>query len=326
MSKKKFFNYTIYVLFSIYLIFVLLGIKEFKVWNQILSVIGQPNLQDFLTTITKIVLEKHTHIFRLILLSPILFLAYILNIKTNYLFSIIIVILIFIMIKILNDLSQKLTEKKTPSLALTGIMIIISFFLNGRGILAMFGITLILNAYYHNILHLFSVKKFIFHILLGCFFCTVSSGTFFVALGSILLFFVCKIIKDFPKIHKSYLKLFLIFFIFFILLTSEIIKFIQKNLLFYEGSIIKLMKHGIGNVIPLSIILLSIGLIIAISPLLFLIIKKLLKKHLLFQITLPIILSSLCIGIFGFLSLFICFPAILIIIEFHINSKKYILN
>ena len=322
MSKKRFLNFIINFLFLFYLILTLLGIKEFNVWNQITVLISEPNFQDLLITLRNMFIGKHAHIFRLILLSPVMLLAHILNMKINYLFSIVIVILIFIMTKILNNLSQKLIPKKIPSLTIPFILIIITFFLNGRGILSMFGITLILNAYYYNLLKLFSLKKFTSHVLLGCFFCSVSSGTFSVALGSIILFFLGKIIKDFPKIHKNYLKLYLIFFMIFLLLTSEIIKLINKNLLFYEGSIIKMIDHGLGSVVPTSFVLLTIGLIISISPLLFIILKKLLKKHLLYQVTLPLILSSLSIGVFGWLSLFVCFPAIIIIIEFHINSKK----
>ena len=322
MIKKATLNYSIvFICLAIYFVFVVTGIKEFDIWNQITDIISEPSIGAFVSAVANMVLNKHAHLFRLILVFPVLLAAEVLSIDSNYLFSLVLWWLISMMSLMLMRLSSYVRQS-SPALWSPLLLIGVSIFMNGRGVLGLFGITLIIYNFYRNTEGLIGMKKFFFMILTGCFFCSVSSGVFSVSLCSVMLFFILKISRDFPVVKKMYLKLIGLFGLTLVALIPEMKKLIQKNLDFYGGSFIEMINHGVGNVVSVSFVLTIAAILFLVSPIIFVKIRSLVRQHPVYLITFPAIFASSTIGVFGFLTLFICLPAVLVLIDYSVYRLK----
>ena len=89
--------------------------------------------------------------------------------------------------------------------------------------------------------------SFFILVLISILFTSVSSGTFMVSILTLLIFYFTIMIIHFPILKIKYIYLQIYTFLVIILLTPLIVKFIDKNLQFFNGSIIEMLGHGFGR-------------------------------------------------------------------------------
>ncbi|MDQ7085350.1 MAG: hypothetical protein Q9M36_10680 [Sulfurovum sp.] len=299
MSKHKVLPY---VLFSIYILLILLEYKQFSIWSQVGYYLFNSESYDRLDMVLELFQDKHPHALRILLIYPFFEISDFLGVDVNFLYNIVLVILVFTIYKIFISITKGMIHK--PQLLLVLFFIIfLSLYMNGRLIFAILGNTFILYILYRQAYseYKLSIFKVMIYILLSLWLCSVSSGTLMVGIGTILLFYFLNFIVYLPYIKKTHIYFVLIILAFLLFFLPLILQLINKNLDYYDGSFFLMLDHGFGKYFTNIIIYLILSL-----PLIFLsmiIAYKYLKKYSYYILPLSMIFSSLTIGLFGTSSL-----------------------
>ncbi len=303
-KKQNLFILELFLLF-IYAILIILGIKEFSIWQQITYYLST----DFDMN-NKVLLhlfeESHPHFLRILILYFIYQFSLLLSLDVNLVYSLVLLIFLYITyIFIKNIIIDIYGDVKYSILTILLFYFLLSFFMNGRIIFAIFGNTLLLNAIFFNT---YSIKnkinnfKLIFMIVLSLIMTSVSSGTFMVCLLSILIFYFLTTVFSFPFIKKKIFYVEIFIFMLIIFFMPLIIRFINKNLDFYDGSFFKMLEHGFGKY--LEVYIYPILIFLFLLPFFLMFGYSLLYNNKYFVLPFSLIISSLFIGLFGYSSLF----------------------
>lgn len=199
---------------------------------------------------------------------------------------------------------------------------LLSFTMNGRIASAHLGFAIALSA-----LHQWDQKRvgnivFILMYIMAVFFCSVSTGTIFIPLLLLIVYFGTNFIINIKKQGVSRFDLYALvaFILIFLSLTPYFYGLLEKNLSFYGGSLFAMMEHGLGkvfiNLLPiLPLILFALFVLIAFFVLL--------AMRYRFN---PLVVMGLCVtacgGLFGYSTLSLIFlPILLLAYE---NLEKFV--
>jgi len=309
------------ILILTYAMFIILGYEEFTVWSQVGDYLFDSSFTERSNTLFQLFADKHPHAMRISLIYPIFQLADILNINVLTLYSVTILLLFILMYKLLLSVLKYYSITHMTSFILI-FLLILSLFMHGRIAFAMFGNTLILYVLFIKI-HFpskMNTMKSVLYLATALWFCSVSSGTLMVAIGTIMLFYSLRILIELPYIQKKYITLFALLIVLLILASPIILQLVNKNLNYYDGSFIHMLDHGFGKYILKYFYL--IGILLVISP--YLLIKSInfFKKSKEFILPLSMIIASLSIGLFGFSSLVSGLSAYILFIYMYLNKNN----
>jgi len=317
MQSKK-YNFFYYSIFLIYGTIILLEIKKYTIWNQITDVVDTNNL----SSPTFLFESFNAHTLRLLLMFGIIKMGNILNLNSNYFFSIIVFLNILISSKLLVSIQKNIQNNPIVNVYCALTLIIISLLMNGRTSFSFLGISLIAYSILKYHLQDLNLLKMIFYFCLGLFLCSVSSGSFSVALLSIFIFIINFFYNSqYRKNDKK--KLIFLIILFGIPIAQIMAIFITKNLDFYDGSIIKMLSHGAGKIFKYKTLLI---LIIPIIPFLIIVIltyTKYLNKDLRVLLFFPFVVSGIFIGLFGFTSFWTSYPIYILTIFNFLLPRRF---
>ena len=141
-----------------------------------------------------------------------------------------------------------------------------------------------------------------------------------VCLMTIFLFYLFNIIVNLPKISKGNLNIIILISSIIIFFIPLIFKFINKNLEFYNGSIIEMLDHGFGKYFQM--ILYPSLIIVLLSPFIIVLIYYFIVKNKKVILPLAMIFSSFSIGLFGYTSLVSGISGFILLIFFIFNRNE----
>lgn len=322
IKKSTLINAAIFLLFTVYFYLILSNIKVFEIWPQITDVMQNVDSIDIKSMFSSV--EAHT--LRLSLLFPVMYLAHYLNIDANNLFSWILYGLILSMFVNTNHVNKYYSKKKYNSLLIASLLLALTLFMNGRGIIGLFSMSLLLRFFHYATQNSVTIRRFFITSFIILYLSSVSSGIFFVSLCSIMLFFFFESIQYLPKTKRKDLKIVILIPAIIVSLLPFIGIYWEKNIDFYSGSITKMLDHGLGVFLKNHSVLFFLSLFIMVSPILASVFYSKIKKFTLFRITAGIILASVLVGLFGQLSMMMgLLPLLIIISQFlqkiHIHAK-----
>ncbi|WP_428026097.1 hypothetical protein [Arcobacter sp.] len=309
-----------YILFFIYLCIILVGLKEFIIWNQITDLLNGDNFNKRFEVLLSLYKTGHPHALRVTLLYPILEFVRLMNVDENFFFSLILFILLFCTYRLVKKILNNLGINKTLPILL--FLFFLSYFMNGRIIFAIFGNTLILFALFSYEWNNISKLKLMGFLTIGAFFTSVSSGTFSVALVTILLFYFLSFLAYFPIIKKKYFGIYMFLLVFFLSSFPFIALLFIKNLNYYNGSIINMLNHGYGKIFLINhyfIILLSY--MVCLMSILLLYISK---RYRIYIFSLSQVFASVLVGLFGYTAFLSGIMAYILL--FYMLINKNIIN
>ena len=307
--------------FIFYLLLVLLELKEFSIWSQITDLLTENDIESNIVTLGTLVVTEHPHTLRVFLIFPIYTLAEFLSLDVKIVFSVVVLAILFSTYYMLLFIIKDYVSRKKAFLILV-FLISISFFMNGRIMFSIFGNTLLLYLLYINFYTVIKMnifkKVFLYIIALWC--VSVSSGTFMVFLLSVALFYSFHFLVKLPYLKKKIMWAFLAFLLLLVLIYPLTEIFIDKNLTYYDGSIINMLSHGIGKyLIKYITVLIPVFVLVAlVSP----IIVLYLKKHKILILPFSMMLASVSVGLFGLSSLVSGIPAYILFIYMFFNRKQ----
>lgn len=306
-----------------YLLLIFFDIKTFTIWSQITDIYNSLDPDSYLSGIQTLFSEHHPHALRALLIFPIYLLSSLLEIDVVMVYNIVLVFLLFGMYRLISFITYHTINKAYP-LGILIFFISISFFMHGRILFAMFGNTLILFALF-KYEYTTKLAHFNFFILIcfGILFCSVSSGTMMVAIGSILLFYFLHSIRLLPFLKKKYLFIYIVAVLGLIVMLPIIIQLVSKNLNFFHGSFLLMLSHGMGKYLLKYWFLVSP--IVLLAPYILYRLYLLVISYPIYILPLSMMVTSLLIGVFGISSLVSGFPAYILflyLIANHALLKK----
>ena len=124
-----------------------------------------------------------------------------------------------------------------------------------------------------------------------------------------------------PYVNKKILIGLILFIVLVLSMSPIIMKVVDKNLAYFDGSILHMLSHGMGQyLLSYSYIIFPLlGLIMIFLPTVILFLRK--DKILI--LSLSMMLSSFIIGLFGFSSLVSGIPAYLLFFYIYPRKRKF---
>lgn len=317
IKRKSLDLFVVLGLVFIWFLLVLFGVKIYEVWQQILDIGSDASA--FVT----LFITGHPHFIRYSLMLPTIKTAEYFNVSLDMLFGVQIILLNLGSFIFLNKILNNIWNVSRYNILLFSLFFILSLFMNGRITFAFFGMSLIIYTFYFYLIKVYSNLAFFFLCGVGLICMAVSTGTFMVGLISIILFSFINYYRNikikFQNILSSQ--------IFLLLVACASIfplfmKYLNKNLEFFDGSFINMLSHGVGRIFYSQSVIL---LIIVLLPILFFVLVKLFQKALFdsqYLITLPVLLGAIFVGMFGYSSLFVGLPAVFILLCLTIGNIK----
>lgn len=193
-------------LFFIYAILIILGIKEFSIWQQITYYLSN-DFNGNNETLLSLFETNHPHFLRIFILYVIYQISLFFALDITFIYNLLLLFLLFFTYifikKIIFDIFNFIDYK---ILGVLFFYFLLSFFMNGRIIFAIFGNTLLLYGLYFNI---YSINqkimnfKLVIIVIFSLLITSVSSGTFMVCLLTIFLFYFFIIVVRFPFLEKK---------------------------------------------------------------------------------------------------------------------------
>ncbi len=235
-------------LFIVYWLFTLFGLVEFNLWNQVLS-IKYPNPD---AKIPSYIFGIHQHAPRYALVSPLFWLHDQIGVSYDWLFSILVPVLLALSVYILTITMIKINYKSINywhSLLFSVVTIGISFFMNGRAILAILG-SAILVGILVDFLKSNSCKNLFIKQFFGFWLVSVTSGAYiisFVFFYSVFLYFLMQ-----GKVRFLYLREKIVQTAIFSILVLFFHGYLQINLEFFGGGfngVAAMLHHGFGYIL-----------------------------------------------------------------------------
>lgn len=308
------------LLFILYAIVVFLGLKQYSIWTQITDVFNENTNVDSIMLLNSF----NAHTLRLLLMLPIIKIADSLSIDSDFLFSIVVFLNILGTSRNLIQIEAKIDNKTPNYFFISFFMILISLVMNGRTSFSFLGISIILKIITEFTRNSVSLFKLLTHIIIGLILCSVSSGSFSVALLSVIIFLSSLFFKKNVP-FKNKLILFILIIVVSVPVVALMVIFVNKNLEFYDNSYINMLNHGAGKIFNNSIILLVLLILAPIFFLIFISISRYYMKDIRVYLFLPFILSGILIGLFGFTSFWTSYP-VYILTFLSITFKRQLKN
>lgn len=280
-----------------YILFVVIGSINYQMLPQVTVILDSVPTVDIFSVVEDMFLNLHPHALRTLLMLPIYFLSDILPLDTDVVFGIFIVLCIYA--------SSQLVIYMGMASFIVNLVVLCFFFalllaMNGRIAFAIWGNTLILYALFkRHYIGEGSILKFLFLIMLGLLFCSVSSGTTFVAIVFLVCFYLVHLLLSFPKINKKILLSFCLVITLLLWHGKDMLTvYLYKNLTYYDGSVYNMLSHGVGKYTsPYFLIVVPLLLVLAFLML------RLFKRYSLLILPSSLVASSILVGLFGFSSL-----------------------
>ncbi len=244
-------KYTNWIGFFILVSLVLSSSKTFLLWSQV-TYLWNTGLSPF-----EIYSEEQAHFLRYMLTYPIFYIASVVGVHHDLAFSILICILYLLNVSVLSQTMKLQSDGKLHDyigFTVSILFLLLYFFSNGRGPLALFGYSLIIGELVKNdFTRGFKAPSFLY-CSIGMFFCSISTGVMLSATLVLITFVMTKFYS--LLIGKlallRFIKQILVIFLLFFLFGKAIIVAINKNLDYYDGGIdaaLKMLNHGWGTVI-----------------------------------------------------------------------------
>ncbi|MEG1009407.1 MAG: hypothetical protein RSF67_06330, partial [Clostridia bacterium] len=252
--------------------------------------------------------QKNLHFFRYMVVYLPIFMSNILKVNVDFIYT----IYLYIIGACLICFSYKIYIFKNKRIKLLTYVYILFFYtliyfvVNGRIIFAYLGEVFL-------ILEIYSKKNRKSIYFLSIFLSSISSGTMLVIIFTIILYTLNKL-KVKEILTKKSILIIPIFFV--IVIYSK--KMIEKNLNFFEGSLIKMLSHGIFSSKDLNLTL----IISCVYLLIVLILGVLLKVKQ--DIIKSMIFISLIFGLFGKTTFLMCLIPVFFEIGFFINKIVFL--
>ena len=269
------------------IIIYLIDKDKFLLWGQI-----------DLTIFQVIDAPFEAHSIRIFLIGGLIHLGELLGYSKIITFNSFVTILLFFNVRILYQIFKSYSSNKLFLFIILISSILLPFFQNGRGVITSFGLLLLFYSLVIMPQKATNHFKIVVNIFLSLLLLNVSSGAFLASIISIVLFFLST--KKNNLLHKKK-HIYLIALV--AIISPIVIIYLTKNINYYDGSVIKMLNHGAGQVFnyldfeilfPFLIILsiLIIGIIIVF------------QKSKYFTDFYPFIIGSFIGLLFGFSSFF----------------------
>lgn len=313
---------TVWVIFSVA---VLLGVKQFSLWSQVVDLQGTNPLYLYQ--------GLHPHFLRYLLVYPVFEASALAGFAPDTVFSGVCLVALFIVFLAVRHIDQNLSQDDSTlacvfwSISLCGIAIL----MNGRGILAFLGYAMLL----------FSLvplpddrhpRWWLFISLpIAMLFCSVSSGVLFVAFAQLFTTCVICVLRQREMRSASNTPLVLAAgALTTVLFWNFLAVGLHKNLTYYGGgveAIWTMLNHGAGRIIAMAdpLILLPAALVLFAASLLAVWAAR--------AFSLPVVicgasvLLALAGGVFGFTTLSVGFvPALGMVRLLFVRPSKTVLR
>ena len=231
---------------------ILFELKTFKIWEQILFLWGKRA-----SPIDQI-LDLTPHSFRYFLMYPIVSIPEALQIEKNFFFSLITLSLGFFTVGLIVDSAQIISRRKgsanTASLFISFFVVLLLFFMNGRGVFALFGFALLVNTFLALPNSKLPTIWVFAKVFLALLFCSVSSGTLVVSFLAVILYLFSQIGQIRGNIFqlrfsRKGFQIFLVGIIICMVFSGIVLVGLNKNLDYYGSGydgFIKMFGHGVG--------------------------------------------------------------------------------
>lgn len=230
---------------------------RFEIWDQI--IIGNSSLDSI-----NLDFENFgAHTIRIFIINVIIIIgdlfSYSPQISFNIFLNILLLGCVFLLLKILSSFRVNRIELSTVSL----LPIIISQFQNGRGVITSFAFLLLYYSFVRYASYNKDILKFIVSLIICIALLNMSSGSFMVGLLACIAYLHRAWLKRKEQSMKiSNLSLFILI-LSFTLTSPLVVIYLSKNLDFYEGSMFKMLHHGIWSILSsLNFIFLLLSIII----------------------------------------------------------------
>lgn len=247
-------KYIKYIITLIYFCLVLFGVVRFQLWGQVeYFYVSESNIQDLL----RVEQILNGHASRYLLVYPIYWLSDLTGLDRHFLFSIVVMLLVFLTSKVFSKILIRLEGFSKPNAYILSLLLFggLSLNMNGRIIFAVFAMTWStwLLVRWHSGEKLSAVS-----VLLSClcilWLSSVSSGTFsviFIAIFIWLLWIIARSINELVLSKHDFLVGVSIVVSLFCT-TPLFFNFLEKNMTYYGGGVIAMLEHGVGGMLLFS--------------------------------------------------------------------------
>jgi hypothetical protein len=305
------------------LLAVLLGVKSYEVWPQIIYLwdIGADPLTE--------IAGGNPHALRYNLIYPILVISDQLGLDYDRLFTAVVLFICFFTIRNIHSISTLIAGSSRNAVlsqfATSAFMTVLFFNMNGRISLAFLGYTIILMAVFsHHYQREFTFGSLV-KVLVGLLLASVSSGTIVsVALAFLIgvYFEVFRIIRR-GTLTRSSIVIFSSSVVLGLLLFRFLVAGIKKNIAYYGGGdegVLRMLQHGFGqalfptlNAIGLPSVILLVLVVAALSSLLMFQMRHGLLFHLL--------MAAIACGTFGHSTLSLTVVPLMVVFSVYLAGR-----
>lgn len=266
--------------------------------------------------------ELHSHSVRLALMHTPVYLADLYGFDRNYVFSLINGVLMTCVCGIFCSKKIVISNKKRSSIYYYLILYAITFFMNGRNVLAFFGISLIFYSQIQSVRSFRGIVTFMALNFIGMIFGSVGSGSFLVIFSSCVVLEIFKINSLLRHSKRKNIKhsILLIIYLTYLLAIIYIgVKlgniYFYKALNFYFYNIADFITHGFG--MHYIVLLVCSFWVILLIPSFGVMLKNLYnskKGYPFFRPSLIVCLIGLGMGLLGYSGLATVVPIIFMIL------------
>ncbi|MEH6689102.1 MAG: hypothetical protein V7693_17785 [Halopseudomonas sabulinigri] len=242
MNKIQFDKSNLYILFTAVLLaaFIFFGYLEFEVWGQVEYYrSGYVNAGGFFVS---------PHMLRYMVVHPVYEISAALGFDLNAVYTWYLFISAIVVSKVWASVRRSYTQSKRSFSFLIAIPLILLFFVNGRFVFGLLGLSFFLKCVVDLEFERFNFFHFSL-IFFGILFSSVSSGVFFVGVV-FLLVSLFDLYRRRPGFIAFPMKVVLLVPVVLVSFFSLI--FLQKNFTYFveqSGSAIGILKHGFGFLI-----------------------------------------------------------------------------
>lgn len=296
-----------------YLAVIVLGIKQYSLWQQVLDLDGESAGQ--------LLTGLHPHALRFLIVLPVFLLARNIGAPQDLVFSIFVsLVFIFSAFFLACAVSTSLWgDNRYRHRYYAQIFVpiaLLSMAMNGRIAIAMLGLSMMVCAISSRLQNpTASATRFFFAAMVAVLLMSVSSGTIMVGVGSMLFYCVIGLIHFWPRPTRSQIRSLWVGLFSVILFSPFLFVGIDKNITFFGGGLegaVNLVNHGFGSLLPEATWLMPVFLIgggfLAFSA-----VSHLHRVYAAGDVTFPfqlVVVASLGLGIFGYSTLVVAAPAL----------------
>lgn len=302
-------SFAVFTVFGGWLGLILTGIKRYDIWGQVLY------LYESGATLWALLQVGHVHGPRYALVYPALRLADSIAVEANLVFSLLVWALNIFMFVLLTRTGTMLYGPRYRWFRVLLALFALSLFMNGRMTFGLLGGGILLYAFASDAVARVSVARLLGFVFLGLWLMSVSTGAFVVGFGAVvsyvLLRYAHRLVcgRGMPDVKLMAIGFALIVF------SGAVAAAINKNLSYYDGSFLLMLTHGLGALALHPLFLVTVILVIPLLLLVSVYLLLLSRSDVPVRVCLPLLASSLVVGIFGYSSLVCGLPAVFLLAQ-----------